>query len=486
MKNIFIDNKISTAENLAKDNRYKEALEMVESCLEEDPGNLRALKGHGIVCQKLSMNDEAINSFKRIIDIDENQHESRKLLCLSLLATNKFQELEEQLNILLEKNSGNHSLVAFVAQLSSSIGKTADALDLIDSAIQISPQSNYLEYYDIKALISGLPRPSRVSRRPTISVCCAPGMDSFIHDIIKGLNPYFDISPCISSTPQDHINAIMKSDIVWLEWGNQLTSYLSQQKNILQGKQVVIRIHSYEVFDNLVDSINFDSVTDIVFVSAFLRDLFLKRNLKLPAGIRIHVIHNGIDIRKFRYAPRGDSRINLAFLAFISYKKDPMVLMQAYAFLHKRHSEIKLHIAGKFQDYRYELGIPHFLKECGIIDSTKYYGHINNVHEWLMDKDYILCTSVFESQGVSLLESMSRGCRPLIYNFPGASQIYPSNYLWTTFDDLEERFLNSPDPKEVSDFVAKYYSKNRELASFYKLFHNHQEVVEEFDLNGNK
>jgi glycosyltransferase involved in cell wall biosynthesis len=247
-----------------------------------------------------------------------------------------------------------------------------------------------------------------------------------------------------------------------------------------------MRIHNYEVHDRLVDYIDFSPVTDIVFVASYLRDLFFKRNIKIPSNCRIHVVHNGIIIRNFRFVPRGDTRKDIAFLAYISFKKSPMVLMQAFAYLHQRFPGIKLHIAGQFQDSRYEICMPYFLQQAGLENDATFYGHIKNADEWLSTKDFLFSCSLLESQGVGILEAMSRGCRPLVYNFPGALDLYLPNQLWTTFEDLEERFVSGPEPKEVSDFVAKYYDKSREILGWFKIIHNQETVVETFDFKNEK
>jgi glycosyltransferase involved in cell wall biosynthesis len=140
-------------------------------------------------------------------------------------------------------------------------------------------------------------------------------------------------------------------------------------------------------------------------------------------------------------------------------------------------------VAGGFQDRRFELAMPHFVEEAGLGGSSVFYGHVNDPQEWLRDKDFILCTSPMESQGVGILEAMSRGCRPLVYSFAGARDIYRREHLWTTFDDLEERYLNAADPEETSGFVARHYSRNREIASWLKIVHARETVVEDFGLN---
>jgi glycosyltransferase involved in cell wall biosynthesis len=463
----------------------EESYSIFKDIVSREPDNSRALLGLGGVCHRLADNKGAISSFRRILESRSGHQEALKNLAIVLAAEGNAEECRKTIDRLLAARRRDPECLAFAAGLRKNIGDDAQALDDIDQALELS-RGNRLrlaEYNDLRAVIAGLPRPSKAKRKPAIAVCCAPGMDGFIHGLIRLLSPYAGISASVSANGDDHARAIRNSDVVWLEWGNQLTRFLLAQKELLKGKKVIVRIHSYEIYDNLVDSIDFGAATDIIFVSSFMKKLFLGKNLPSAVGRRLHVIHNGIDTRRFRFVPRTGSRTNFAFLAYISYKKDPMVMMQAFAFLARRYPGIRLHVAGMFQDRRYEIGMPSFLRKAGLAERVTFYGHIDNADQWLADKDYIISSSLNESQGVGILEAMSRGCRPLTYSFPGADDIYPPSQLWTTFDDLEDRFLNGPGPKEASDFVSRYYTRDREVGSWLKMILDQEQVVEEFDFS---
>jgi glycosyltransferase involved in cell wall biosynthesis len=475
--------KLATAVNFLKENNFNDSLAALDGIIIDDPANAEALALYSFVCLNLSKYDEAILVFKKCISLNENYDIFKTLVSQNVLTKTQLDEMSAHLDLYIDQNNENDLDLFYISQFYFSVGNFNKSLDLLDKLNEINPNENVTERNDLKAIFHGLPKPSLLNKRPKVIICCVPGMDNFIHELISGLSPYLDISASISLDLNEHLHAISKADIVWLEWGNQMTGAISKEKDKLKGKQVIVRIHNYEVHDNLVDRIDFEAVTDIIFVSPYLRELFLGHNIKLPFGIRINVIHNAINTRRFSYIPRKDSRIHLAFLAYISYKKDPMLLIHAFAYLHNRHPEIKLHVAGEFQDPRYEIAMPQFLKDCGKTCDVIFYGHINNAHEWLIDKDYIISTSLLESQGVGLLEAMCRGCRPLLYNFPGADVLYPPNYLWTTMDDLEDRFLHGPEPKEASDFTIKHYSKGRELGSWLKVLLNQEPVDEVFDLS---
>jgi glycosyltransferase involved in cell wall biosynthesis len=270
---------------------------------------------------------------------------------------------------------------------------------------------------------------------------------------------------------------IRSAPTVWLEWASDLAIEATSQPQLLDGKRIILRIHSYEVLNGMAAKVNYHLVDDVIFVSNYLRELFEHKYPNRLTGKRVHVIHNGIDLEKFPFVPGKKGR-KIAFVGKMDAKKDPMLMLQAFAFLRRRHEDVELHVAGAPDNDRYYLAMPDFLAKNKLEDSTNFYGHVKDVPAWLADKDYILCTSPFESQGVGLLEAMHRGLKPLIYNFPEAGQIYPRNFLWNNLDELEQLLLNGPEPEECRDFVAKYYSMKRQAASFMKVLNTGEEVVE--------
>ena len=471
---------LEKAELAYKEGQPQLAYELLAEFLSREPDHPRALLDKAVVCHSLGRAEEAISTFESLLKLDEGNLEARRSLALALASLQRWPEAETHLAYILNRQPEDHALWAYLAKATLAQGRRDEALPHIERAVKLAPRQS--EYANMRIDLAGLSKPGEAGKKPRLVLCCIPGMDNFIHELLKELEPYMRTRAVVSATPPEHLEAIKTANMVWLEWGDAKTEFLSKRHDLLDGKQVIVRIHSFEVIEGLADKIDFSRVTDVVFVSRLIRDIFLARKPELTEQCRVHVIHNSIDTRKFAFVPRGDSQRHIAFLAHVSHKKDPMVMLQAFAFLHRRHPEIRLHVAGSYQDKRYEICMPHFLKEAGLTETATFYGRITNADEWLKDKDFIFCTSPIESQGVGLLEAMSRGCRPLIRNFPGARDIYRPNQLWTTFDDLEDLFLNGPSPEEVSAFVARHYSRDRELGAYLKVILDKEKVDEVFDL----
>jgi hypothetical protein len=90
------------------------------------------------------------------------------------------------------------------------------------------------------------------------------------------------------------------ADCVFIEWANELAVELTQKSKVLAEKQVILRIHSYEVLSGFLQHIVWDKISAIVFVCNHMRDLALKQ---LPGLAKpelnppeIFVIPNGVPV----------------------------------------------------------------------------------------------------------------------------------------------------------------------------------------------
>lgn len=83
--------------------------------------------------------------------------------------------------------------------------------------------------------------------------------------------------------------------------------------------------------------------------------------------------------------------------------------------------DYELHIAGPVQDPNIATYLVHALG-----DRVKLYGQIDRevLDEWWDDKNYCLSTSVSEGDPMCVLEAMAKGIKPIIHDWPGASEMY--------------------------------------------------------------
>jgi glycosyltransferase involved in cell wall biosynthesis len=98
-------------------------------------------------------------------------------------------------------------------------------------------------------------------------------------------------------------------------------------------------------------------------------------------------------------------------------------------------------------------------------------GWREDVNSWLQDKHYIVSTSICEGHPVGLLEGMACGLKPVIHNFPGAKDIFPSEFLFNISEEFCGQILSDKyEPQKYRKFVEEKYSLKSQLSRINEIF----------------
>ena len=299
---------------------------------------------------------------------------------------------------------------------------------------------------------------------PRIAFLCLPGLQTFLSDIVAWAQARFDTRTCFSSDPQQVAATVAWADVVWVEWANELAAGLTNNEGLLGDKQVICRLHSYEAFDQIILKINWSRVNHLICVAPHILEVIKARVPDLDQRCKhIALIPNGIELDRFAFKKRHKG-FNLAYMGYINYKKGPMLLLQLLKELTLVDSRYHLDIAGEIQDLRYELYFNQMIDAMGLNAHVTMSGWVDEIGPWLADKDYILCTSLLESQGLGLMEAMACGIKPVIHNFVGARDIYPHASLWNTITEGRDLVLDDHyDSTAYREWIRRKYSLASQL-----------------------
>jgi len=270
-----------------------------------------------------------------------------------------------------------------------------------------------------------------------ISVICMAGLDNFIDPIIDGLSNDYMVRKFIVKTEQDISNAIDYGDIIWLEWANQ-SAIIGTNYEGIKNKKVIVRLHSYEIFSDMPKQINWAVVDRLIFVAPHIRNILKELSPGVIDGVKTEVIYNGLDLDKIPFKQL-QAGYNLAWVGFINYKKNPPMALQIMKKLVDIDKRYTLHVAGSFQDLRYKVYLEYMIKDNWLCGNVKFHGWVDDMEDFWKDKNYLLHTSIHEGHSYAIMESMVRGIKPVIHNFRGAKELYPT-YLGgdTVFSTVDE------------------------------------------------
>jgi glycosyltransferase involved in cell wall biosynthesis len=278
-----------------------------------------------------------------------------------------------------------------------------------------------------------------------LAVICAKGLDNFL-DWIEPLKPFYDVRLFPVTNEQELNEATLwagPKGILWLEWCNDVAVYVTNQarKSMWDSRRIIIRLHSYEVFERYPKQVAWDKVNDIVFVADHVKDIFTELQGKLPDKVKTHVIPNGVDIDNIKLVEDRDPH-QIAVVGSINYKKNPQMVLQIINQLTIIRGAYKIEWAGAYQDLRYKVYLENMLKEMGIEYAVKFYGHIEDMNAFWQGKGALLHTSIHEGHSYAIMEAMARGIPVFIHNFRGARDLYPAHQTFNSVQEAVEEIID--------------------------------------------
>lgn len=433
-------------------------MEKTEQLGKQAKDQIEGLISKGELAQARKILSQYASQFPNDIDIYSMQ-------AVMLILENRLDEAEIMLNNALQTAPENFDLLYNLAYLYESKGKYLPALQTYRLA-QINAEGENAPIIEdaIKRLTEQYPEVLRV--RPKLAFFVKQGMDSFLNDIIDALSEEYETRKIVV-TQYPQIDAGMHwADVCWFEWCDELVVYGSKL-SLAAEKKLVCRIHSYEAFTGIPQQVNWQSVDHAIFVAESIKNLLLE-NTQLNNS-RSSVIPNGVQLGKYTFKPRQDG-FNIAYVGYINYKKGPMLLLHTLKAIVERDNRYKLFMAGTFQDQRDVLYYNQMIEEMGLQDNLIFQGWQNDLDTWLEDKNYIICTSVLESQNMSVMQAMSKGIKPLVHNFVGARGIYPVECIWNSIGEAVNMLTDGLYHSEAyRNFVDKNYSFNVQVAKLKEL-----------------
>jgi glycosyltransferase involved in cell wall biosynthesis len=252
---------------------------------------------------------------------------------------------------------------------------------------------------------------------------------------------------------------------------NEMAVHVTRNIPTLSEKKVICRLHSYEAFADYPKQIEWNLITALIFVADHLKDI----TLELVPEVKktsIHVIPNGINLDHWKFAKRKPG-YEIAYVGAINYKKGSILLPHLFKAVYDQDPKYRFHLAGEFKDARYALYFKQMLYELGIKNNFRIYNKVDDVNAWLEDKNYIVSTSLLESQQLSLCEAMAKGIKPVIHNFVGARSLYPGEYIFNTMDEAVEMICSEEyDSEKYRGFVSERYNMKNQLQKIDALLQN--------------
>jgi len=443
---------------LAEAGRYQDALVCIQEHLHTAPDDAQALNDTGAILHCLGRSNEAIDHFIKAQRLLSDSAEIIWNLAEAYLATARANEAMQLFDKMEQMGVLNADVLNRTANVFLNQNNKADAIEMLLRSLRICPNQEIIE--PMVEVIR--------SKRPKVAFFCGGDGMTFLDEIFEFTKRRFEVRLFEGRTTEELYELMKWSDISWFEWCTNLAVIGSKQSKVCKN---IIRLHRYEAYEQWPQLVNWTNIDALVTVgNSFVRDALLRRVPHIESQTNITTIPNGVNLEKFAFTnrPRGK---NIAFLSNLRMVKNPALVLQCMQKLHYMDPEYRLFFGGLFQDETLEQYLRHMVGVLGLRNVVFFDGRQEDVDSWLEDKHYIVSTSLIESQGMGLMEAMACGLKPVIHNFPGADQIFPSEYLFNIAEEFCEHILSEQyEPQTYRRFVEENYALKNLLPKINNIF----------------
>jgi tetratricopeptide (TPR) repeat protein len=438
---------------LAQAGRYEEALASIRRCVDSEPDNGVAWNDMGAILYRLGRSKEASGCFERAKALVGPSGQLYWNLAQSYVADGRPAEAAAFFDEMQRLGSLNVDIVIRCADAFIGFGDNAAAARVLGDAARFWPGSSRLQS---KLAVIG-------SAGTKLAFFCGGDGPTFLKDILEFAGQRFQVRFFNGKTYGDMYELMKWSDISWFEWCTELATNASKMPKVCRN---IIRLHRYEAYLDYPQEVNWDNIDVLITVgNRCVNEVLAGKVPDIASRTQIVEIANGVDLAKFGFIERSRGP-NIVFVGELRLVKNPMFALQCMHRLHSIDGEYKLFFAGRMpdEDVFVEQYLRHMIRELGLGGVVFFDGWQEDMNSWLTDKHYIVSTSVIESQGMGVLESMACGLKPVVHNFPGAEQIFASEFLFNTVEDFCRQILSGRyEPRRYRLFVEERYSLQSQL-----------------------
>lgn len=445
-----MDKIILRGEELFLRGEYGEALQYFESALYFNPQDSRALNDAGLIYAELGEVEKAVEYFEKALQYDSSNSKVFFNLLDTLIKYNHL-DLAAEVYLKYNVNIDDEEKIRYEKLLRDVIYKILVIKLRLEERVDL-----------------GAPK---IAENPIKVAFICGSNTSFVVDLEIALSTRYHVRAYHFPKKVDFRliqDALDWADVVWFEWADAI---LAQASNTLRKTAAVIcRVHRYEVFTNWFKNINWNFVDHLIVTSKHVCNLIKEKiDLSKFNFLDISVIPSIINIDKFDFRVKEEG-YNVAYLGYLNYRKNPSLLIQCIKALVEVDKKYKLHIGGVNQSEEIDQYLKNIINELNLQDNVIWWGWIENVSEWLQDKNYLILPSIHEGNPYCVLEAAACGVKPLIHYFPGSEELYPSSWLFRTVSEFVEKVINEPfDSLAYRRYVEENYSLDIYLEKIFSI-----------------
>jgi len=271
---------------------------------------------------------------------------------------------------------------------------------------------------------------------------------------------------------------LSRADWVFVEWVLEYAAWYSRHK--LPHQKLVIRGHRFEAYRQKALRFDWNKVDSFIAVSPFFEDVFQAR-YDIPSSI-IHYVPNTIECERFDLLKNSEASKTIGMIGASRKIKRLDLALDLIENLYQIDESYRLLIKGQLgtefnraidPDTLYFLECYSRIENAPWRENVTFIEQGDDVDAFLQHCGWILSVSDNEAFHVAVAEGMASGCIPLIIDWGGAHQIYPTSNIYSSVDEMVSRVLmgwNEAESEAAKRFIKEKYDAPLVYEQIEKLF----------------
>jgi glycosyltransferase involved in cell wall biosynthesis len=174
-------------------------------------------------------------------------------------------------------------------------------------------------------------------------------------------------------------------------------------------------------------------------------------------------IRPGVNLDKFTFKTTETDGYQIGMaLGDMWWYKNHMGGLDIFTQLSRRDSRWRLHIRGQHEGGEYNPAMyEYYLSSRGIRDKVTLYPPQDDMNQWYEKIDYLLHPGMKEAYCYAVGEAMAKGIKPIINNFYGSKDIWPSDLLYNTHAEASQMVSHGRPIKPsmiYRDYIAEHHN----------------------------
>ena len=241
----------------------------------------------------------------------------------------------------------------------------------------------------------------------------------------------------------------------------------------LTGKKIIVQPIDIEVWNGSHAKENmWNVVTDCIFIAPHIRDLMMADSRPQESKMKLHTIPFSVNPDKWTFKERKPG-FNIAVVAETWESKGIDYVLQIALKLKQIDKRYKITYVGKNQDYQWHQAYrAEFIKNNKL--PIKFIEWVDNLDEFLEDKNYLLHASIKEAFSAITAEAAAKGIRPVLHAFYGYEPLWgDSGWIWQGIDEAVDMITDGEyDSQSYRDYLyAKGYTTNQMMEQIEAVIH---------------